>query len=63
MSANLNILKSFVNEYKETYSLQEVVYEEGLVGDIKKIQTNSNNIKPFQIAKKNPFRNSKRIWI
>lgn len=39
MSANLNILKSFVNEYKETYSLQEVVYEEGLVGDIKKIQT------------------------
>ena len=40
MSANLNILKSFVNEYKETYSLQEVVYEEGLVGDIKKIQTN-----------------------
>ena len=39
MSANLNILKSFVNEYKETYSLQEVVYEDGLVGDIKKIQT------------------------
>ncbi|MFA6742489.1 MAG: dynamin family protein, partial [Arcobacteraceae bacterium] len=39
MSANLNILKSFVNEYRETYSLQEVVYEDGLVGDIKKIQT------------------------
>ena len=39
MSANLNILKSFVNEYKEAYSLEEVVYEEGLVGDIKKIQT------------------------
>lgn len=39
MSANLNILKSFVNEYKEAYSLQEVVYEDGLVGDIKKIQT------------------------
>src|SRR6218665_2796435 len=39
MSANLNILISFVNEYKETYSLQEVVYEEGLVGDIKKVQT------------------------
>ena len=38
MSANLNILKSFVNEYKETYTIQEVVYEEGLVGDIKKIQ-------------------------
>ena len=29
MSANLNILKSFVNEYKETYTIQEVVYEEG----------------------------------
>ncbi len=39
MSANLNILKSFVNEYKETYIIQEVVYEEGLVGDIKRIQT------------------------
>lgn len=38
MSANLNILKSFVNEYKETYSYQEVIYEEGLVGDIRKIQ-------------------------
>jgi GTP-binding protein EngB required for normal cell division len=38
MSANLNILKSFVNEYKESYSIKEVVYEEGLVGDIKKIQ-------------------------
>ena len=31
--------------------------------EIKQIQTISNNIKPFQIAKKNPFRNSKRIWI
>lgn len=39
MSANLNILKSFVNEYKTTYSLQEVVYEDGLVGDIKRVQT------------------------
>ncbi|NCB13157.1 MAG: ATP-binding protein, partial [Erysipelotrichia bacterium] len=39
MSANLNILKSFVNEYKDSYSIKEVVYEEGLVGDIKKIQT------------------------
>ena len=39
MSANLNILKSFVNEYKETYTIQEIIYEEGLVGDIKKIQT------------------------
>ncbi|MBU0924317.1 dynamin family protein [bacterium] len=38
MSANFNILKSFVTEYKDTYNIQEVVYEEGLVGDIKKIQ-------------------------
>jgi len=38
MSANLNILKSFINEYKETYSIEEVIYEEGLVGDIKKVQ-------------------------
>lgn len=36
MSANLNILKSFVNEYKEQSVLNEVVYEGGLVGDIKK---------------------------
>jgi predicted GTPase len=39
MSANLSILKSFVNEYKDSYSIKEVVYEEGLVGDIKKVQT------------------------
>jgi len=39
MSANFNILKSFINEYKETYTIQEVVYEEGLIGDIKKVQT------------------------
>ena len=38
MSANFNILKSFVTEYKDTYTIQEVVYEKGLVGDIKKIQ-------------------------
>ena len=38
MSANFNILKNFINEYKETYTIQEVVYEEGLVGDIKKVQ-------------------------
>jgi predicted GTPase len=38
MSANFNILKSFVNEFKETYSIKEVVFEEGLVGDIKKVQ-------------------------
>jgi GTP-binding protein EngB required for normal cell division len=38
MSANFNILKSFVTEYKETYTIHEVIYEEGLVGDIKKVQ-------------------------
>ncbi|MCG3664823.1 dynamin family protein [Aliarcobacter butzleri] len=38
MSANLNILKSFVNEFKETYTVVEAVYEDGLVGDIRKIQ-------------------------
>ncbi|WP_368031050.1 dynamin family protein [Arcobacter sp. s6] len=47
MSANLNILKSFVNEYKDSYSIKEVVYEEGLVGDIKKIQTKLLNEKFF----------------
>ena len=38
MSANLNILKSFVNEFKETYTVVEAIYEDGLVGDIRKIQ-------------------------
>lgn len=36
MSANLNILKSFANEFKEQNSLSEIVYEDGLIGDIKK---------------------------
>lgn len=38
MSANLNILKSFVNEFKETYTVVEAIYEDGLVGNIRKIQ-------------------------
>ncbi|MCT7646993.1 dynamin family protein [Aliarcobacter butzleri] len=38
MSANLTILKSFVNEFKETYTVVEAIYEDGLVGDIRKIQ-------------------------
>lgn len=38
MSANLNLLKSFVNEYKESYIVHDIIYEEGLIGDIKKIQ-------------------------
>ena len=36
MSSNLNILKSFANEFKEQNSLSEIVYEDGLIGDIKK---------------------------
>lgn len=36
MSANLNILKSFIAEYNEQNIIQEIVYEDGLVGDIKK---------------------------
>jgi len=38
MSATLKILESFVNEFKETYTQKEVVYDNSLVGDIKKIQ-------------------------
>lgn len=36
MSSNLNILKNFVKEFKEQGVLQETIYEDGLVGDIKK---------------------------
>ncbi|WP_198304664.1 dynamin family protein [Arcobacter vandammei] len=36
MSANINILKSFINEFKEQNNLKEIIYEDGLVGDIKK---------------------------
>ncbi len=38
MSENIKILKSFVKEYNETYTVKEVVYDDSLVGDIKKIQ-------------------------
>ncbi len=38
MSANINILKDFINEFKETYSVKETVYENSLIGDVKKIQ-------------------------
>jgi len=38
MSANIKILESFINEYKEAYTEKEIVYENTLVGDIKKIQ-------------------------
>jgi len=38
MSANLKILDSFINEFKDTYKEIEIIYDEGLIGDIKKIQ-------------------------
>jgi predicted GTPase len=38
MSANLKILDSFINEYKQTYVKQEITYDEGLVGDIKRVK-------------------------
>jgi predicted GTPase len=38
MSANIKILDSFINDYKETYKEIEIVYDDGLIGDIKKIQ-------------------------
>ncbi|OCL83222.1 dynamin family protein [Arcobacter porcinus] len=36
MSINLNILKNFTEEYKAQDLVEEIVYEDGLVGDIKK---------------------------
>ncbi|MGB5868531.1 MAG: dynamin family protein [Arcobacteraceae bacterium] len=38
MSAKINILENFVLEYQNTYFEKEVVYEDGLLGDIKRIQ-------------------------
>ena len=40
MSANFKILDSFINEFKQTYNLEETVYENSLVGDIKKSKIN-----------------------
>ena len=36
MSANFNILKNFASEYHENNSIKEIVYEDGLVGEIQK---------------------------
>ncbi|OCL87639.1 Bacterial dynamin-like protein [Aliarcobacter thereius] len=36
MSINLNILKNFIEEYKAQDLVEEIIYEDGLVGDIKK---------------------------
>ncbi|MEN8717500.1 MAG: dynamin family protein [Sulfurovum sp.] len=38
MSANITVLDRFISEYKEKYTKKEVVYEESLVGDIKRVQ-------------------------
>ncbi len=37
MSANFNILKNFANEYHENNEIKEIIYEDGLVGEIQKI--------------------------
>ena len=39
MNTQINILENFVLEYKDKYFEKEIVYEEGLLGDIRKIQT------------------------
>ncbi len=36
MNANIKILRGFVKEFNETYSEKEVVYDDSLVGQIKK---------------------------
>jgi predicted GTPase len=38
MSANLKILDSFINEFKDTYKEVEIIYDQGLLGEIKKIE-------------------------
>lgn len=38
MSENIKILKSFIKEFNETYTTKEVVYDNTLAGDIKKVQ-------------------------
>ncbi|MFA9372718.1 MAG: dynamin family protein [Poseidonibacter sp.] len=38
MSKNIKILKSFIKEFNETYTTKEVVYDDTLAGEIKKVQ-------------------------
>ena len=38
MSKNIKILKSFIKEFNETYTTKEVVYDNTLAGEIKKVQ-------------------------
>ncbi len=39
MSTKINILEAFVLEFQENFFEKEIVYEDGLLGDIKKVQT------------------------
>ena len=39
MSIKINILEDFVSEFKDNFFEKEIVYENGLLGDIRKVQT------------------------
>jgi len=39
MNAKINILEEFVLEFKDNFFEKEIVYEDGLLGDIRKVQT------------------------
>jgi len=39
MSTTINILEDFVLEFKDNFFEKEIVYEDGLLGDIRKVQT------------------------
>ena len=39
MSMKINILEDFVSEFKDNFFEKEIVYENGLLGDIRKVQT------------------------
>jgi len=39
MSAKINILEEFVLEFKDNFFEKEIIYEDGLLGDIRKVQT------------------------
>ena len=38
MDTKINILEKFVAEYKEKYFEKEIIYEDGILGDIRKVQ-------------------------
>ena len=45
MSSNINILEEFVLEFKDNFFEKEIIYEDGLLGDIRKVQTKLMNEK------------------